>query len=760
MKQKLKKNKKIINSVPSEKLRQIPTTRKKIIFYAVLVVLPFSLVLLLELTLRLFSYGDDLSLFMPSSDPKYLKCNQIVGKRFFSKIEFTTPLNDLFLEEKPVNGYRIFVLGESTVQGFPYDVNLAFSRILQRRLQDIFPDRTIEIINLGMTAISSYTLLDFVDELLQQKPDAVLIYAGHNEYYGVMGVASMENGTIPGWLKKLHLRLVHLKTYQLLQSFINEIYKIIYPLNKDDANMTLMQQMVGKNIIPYESEMYKEGLVQFQDNMNQLLTKLKKAKVPTIISDLVSNEKDLPPFYSISYRNLPPADFIYFEAEKLEVNSLFVEAKEKYIKAKDLDAIRFRASEDLNKIISNLVDSFGIYQISLKSFFEKYSSHGIVGNNLMADHLHPNIDGYFLIAECFFNALKENKMIQNNWDTTRIKPWTYYRNNWGFTELDSMVADLRIKHLKAGWPFKPDTTINNFIYTYKPKGIIDSLAFMTVKYNNVSIEKVHKDLAEYYNSKGDLKRASKEYLSLAYLSPQNASYYYFAADLAYKAKDYDNTIRILKETPNSDTNTYALFTLSSVYFSQKKFKEALLNIDKHQKNHLYEKNYLMGEELKFKIQRDSGLNYEAEKTLASIKKLNPGFNENNEGTSRVILIPEKVKPYIEKAELLRKRGKLQEALVVLTEANKIRETAYVDMVIGKILMSQRNTGALSYLEKAYREYKDDPSLSYSLCILYLMKEDFHNAQTAINNFARTKGENNPQFKQLKVLFEKQLEKKK
>jgi hypothetical protein len=131
---------------------------------------------IIRITLRIFSYGDDLSLFVPSSDEKYLRCNQVVAKRFFSKFEHTLPLNDVFLKEKPGNGYRIFILGESTVQGFPYDVNLAFSRILQRRLQDIFPYRTIEVINLGLTAISSYTLLDFVDEVLQQKPDVILIY--------------------------------------------------------------------------------------------------------------------------------------------------------------------------------------------------------------------------------------------------------------------------------------------------------------------------------------------------------------------------------------------------------------------------------------------------------------------------------------------------------------------------------------------------------------------------------------------------------
>jgi len=283
---------------------------------------------------------------------------------------------------------------------------------------------------------------------------------------------------------------------------------------------------------------------------------------------------------------------------------------------------------------------------------------------------------------------------------------------------------------------------------------------MTIKYADVSIKKTHKDLAAYYESVGDLKRASKEYLSLAYIYPMDAANYYYAADFAHKADDYGNAVRILRESPNSDTSSYVQFTLASIYFSQKKFKEALLSIEIHQKNHLDNKNYLLGEKLKYKIERDSGLTSEAEKTLASIKKLDPNFDENSDGKSLVVLIPAKVKPYIIKAEKLRKSGHLSEALAALTEANKIRETAYANLLIGKILISQKNITALDYMEKAYKEYKDDPSLTYNLSLLYLMKGDFLKAEVVMNDFARVKGKDNPQFKQLENLYEKQLRKRK
>ena len=729
--------------------------KKKIFFYSVLISTPLFLVGILEFSLRLFSYGDNLSLFIPASNPDYLTINQNVGKRYFTKVEETTPLNDFFLKEKPVNGYRLFILGESSVQGFPYDANLAFSRILQRRLKDVFPNHKIEVVNLGMTAINSYTLLDFTDELLKQKPDAVLIYTGHNEYYGALGVASMENGEIAVWLKKLHLYFIHFRTYQLLRNVIGGFFKLIHPPNQNEAKETLMQQMVGKNIIPYNSEMYNEGLSQFRDNMSRLFTKLKKAKVAVIISDLVSNIKDLPPFYSLKYEDNPPADSIYSMAKRFEADSLFGIAKENYVRAKDLDAIRFRAPESINKIISDLADSFNLYHISLKSLFEKNSPGGLIGNNLMAEHLHANIDGHFLMAEGFFNGLREYKMIGNEWDSLNIKPWSYYKANWGYTELDSMIAEIRIKHLKAGWPFKPDTTVNNFKFTYKPNGIVDSLAFMTVKYSDASIENAHKNLAKFYESKGELKKASDEYLSLAYMYPMTASYFYSAANLSFKAKNYGNCINILKESPNPDTSAFAQFILSNSYYMQGKYDEALSSVNKLQKLPQNESNNLLSEKLKYKILIASGNNYEAEKILASIKKSEPGFSGSGRNKPLIILIPEKIKPYIEKAERLRRNGQLSEALAILTEANSIQETAYSNLLIGKILLRQNNPNSSIYLEKASKEIKDDPSLSYNLCLLYLMKKDFPNAKVAMNDFIRIKGKDDPQSEQLQILYEKQ-----
>ena len=143
-----------------------------------------------EGSLRAIHYGGDLRLFVPRPDleGKYAAVNNQFAARYFVNVSMLpTPPSDRFLLSKPAHGFRVFVLGESSAAGFPYGYNGTFSRVLQDALQDVMPGDTVEVVNLGVAAINSYALRDEVDEILARQPDAVLIYAGHNEFYGALG---------------------------------------------------------------------------------------------------------------------------------------------------------------------------------------------------------------------------------------------------------------------------------------------------------------------------------------------------------------------------------------------------------------------------------------------------------------------------------------------------------------------------------------------------------------------------------------------
>ena len=187
---------------------------------------------------------------------------------------------------------------------------------------------------------------------------------------------------------------------------------------------------------------------------------------------------------------------------------------------------------------------------------------------------------------------------------------------------------------------------------------------------------------------------------------------------------------------------------------KKTVPEALASINKLQNLHLDNDAYLQVLKLKYKVLIDSGFKSEGEKTLDHIRELDPSFNKSDSGKNFIILIPGKIRPYIEKAESLRKNGQLSEALSVLKESNSIQEISYTDLLIGKILFSEKKVEALYYLEKAHKELKSDPSLDYCLSMLYLIKHDIPKAKKSIDDFVKLQGENQTQSVQLRNLFKK------
>ena len=44
--------------------------------------------------------------------------------------------------------------------------------------------------------------------------------------------------------------------------------------------------------------------------------------------------------------------------------------------------------------------------VDTDSVFRSKSTYGIVGDNLMTDHLHPTLEGYQLMGKIFFESMK------------------------------------------------------------------------------------------------------------------------------------------------------------------------------------------------------------------------------------------------------------------------------------------------------------------------------------------------------------------
>jgi lysophospholipase L1-like esterase len=455
-------------------------------FVGITFLVPALSLLLLELGLRLIGFGGRQPLFIdarsfPGASPAYLVANPHVMRRYLPRGASPEPEIIYFEKEKPRRSIRIVVQGGSAAAGFPYGRWGGLAGMLGDRLDATFPELEIEVISTAIPAASSTTLLDFVDEIVEIEPDAVLVYAGHNEYLGVDGVASALSFSRFRGATPLGLKLRELGIYQLLRLLI------LSARFAGTARVTLMAHAAASAEIPFGSDTYQRGLLQLETNLSEILRKYGRASIPVYLGTLASNEKDQRPFAGgrsdgidrnqweqlwASHRQAERAgdvsaarsalhrllEFdgdaadVWYALGRLEQDAFELEtAREAYRNAKDRDRLHFRAPEDFNRLIRRLARSSDATLVDVQRHLVDASAHAILGDELFADHVHPNAEGYFLLADAYYDALKRNGEI-GDWSRSRSRAQAM--RDMPITAFDRILADHRIRELKADYPFR------------------------------------------------------------------------------------------------------------------------------------------------------------------------------------------------------------------------------------------------------------------------------------------------------------------
>ncbi len=532
-------------------------------FFLVLIIIPIIFFVLLEISLRIFNYGFDNKQWIPATEGK-LFLNPDIAKRYFyttERIPFSN--GDIFDEKKKANAFRVFVLGGSSAAGYPFLPLGSFSHYLQDRLKLLYPSSTIEVVNISMTAVNSYTMRDLFPGVIEQKPDLIIIYAGHNEYYGALGAGSMESLGTSRKMVNLILYLNRFKTVQLLRNTIQWVMKLFS--SNENASGTLMSRMAKKQSIVLGSETYKDGISQFKENMNDILKIAKEHKVPVILSTLTSNLKDQYPFISIKTEKLPPADEIYNQA-KAELNpGNYSKADSLFRFAKDLDCLRFRAPEEMNSVIRSLSKEFDLPLVNADSAFASVSPDGIVGNNLMTDHLHPKLQGYFLLGKLFFDKMEQYNYLPGTKavNLSDAEQDSITVANFNFTKLDSVIGDNRMKLLKNDWPFVSKEKKISGSVLFNRKNFLDSLVVDLLD-DNITWEETHRKMAAYYLIHKNINSFLSEMDALICQYPVVVEYYDYVAKVLMQFKDYTRAYKYLKNGYEIKPNAFKAKWLGTI----------------------------------------------------------------------------------------------------------------------------------------------------------------------------------------------------
>jgi lysophospholipase L1-like esterase len=428
--------------------------RRQRLLWLITVSLPLLLLLVAEGALRLTGVGAREPLFVPvASAPGYLQPNPAAIRRFFpdpARAPDVSIDTTWFPARKAAGTLRIFVQGESSAAGFPYGRWASPAAVLQQRLQRAYPQRNVEVINTAMAAVTSYVLLDFADEIVAQQPDAVVIYAGHNEYLGIGAVGSSLASARSPAVARAIAALRRLHVYRGLERALGPLLG-----TKDDPlagrGGTLMARVARERSIPLGSELFARGERQFHGNLERLLERYARAGVPVFIGTLASNLRDQPPFVSVVPTGPQSAQVRYRAAQALDRAGRYGPALEEYVVAKDLDGLRFRAPESFDATLRDVAARHGATVVDVRRAFARAARDGIVGADLMLEHVHPNVEGYFQLANAFYGPLVE-------WAGAPAVAIgeAQARAESPVTEVERLAGDYRVLLLRNDWPFVPE----------------------------------------------------------------------------------------------------------------------------------------------------------------------------------------------------------------------------------------------------------------------------------------------------------------
>jgi hypothetical protein len=444
-----------------------------------------------------------------------------------------------FTAEKTPGTFRIFVLGESTTIGYPYMNNGSFHRWLQYRLSQTYPERDFEIINLSLTAVNSYTVLDFGKAVLGYEPDAVLVYTGHNEYYGAMGVATTKGIGHSRALARLLMNLRGWRLTQLMAALTDSITALISG-KKVDLRENLMKRMAADQQIAFGSEEYEAGINQFRANMEELSALTSARGVPLLISNVVSNEKDLKPFISLPDKEGRSADVHYRSGIYLYQQADYKGAKKEFVQAKELDALRFRAPEALNTIIKNIVRAHrGVTLVDTRALFEKHSVGGILGKETLLEHVHPNLQGYALLSEAFYQSLKKTGLLPASPDEISFE---ILKKRMPITLVDSLKGEYEMMILKEGWPFNIPMPAEEKQGKTEEEKLAGALVVKQISWRNAMAR-----LQQHYAVAKDTAQMLRVAEALALDDPLNAVYFDNAGKLSIALNLNEQTVRYLSK---------------------------------------------------------------------------------------------------------------------------------------------------------------------------------------------------------------------
>lgn len=415
----------------------------------------------------------------------------------------------------------VYVLGESSSYGIPYQGKISFAKIIQYLTSNNIDNKDIKLINLsvpGHKLIHQYFRYFVYRYTHPFNKGILLLYVGTNEL--------SYNKT-----SKYFYLFYKSNLLKIMSAYLNKFEDFYYRYE----NIIKLAKFFGDDI--YMSTIAGNYSDFSPDNV-------KKDK--TVINDLI-NTDDL--FFQGKYNhalafclnniNNNNKSHVFYRIGKIyEKYGKIKEANNFYIKAVDInygDTLRPSPRTDQNEIIKFLAHK---YDIPLLDIFQKlYNSGEVIGSNFFIDKIHPTLRLNLMIADGFVDLMSKKYKI-NKVDSALNEE--KIKAIFNFTDMDLLIAYMQALG-------------ETMLCSYRSK-ILDRYALHKIQNDIMLIKQLN--LLPY--GKIDEQKKTIEFLEtiLEYISSKNSQntlkdkikhIYYYGLDKNYSYSNDFNFNEMLKE---------------------------------------------------------------------------------------------------------------------------------------------------------------------------------------------------------------------
>ena len=270
-----------------------------------------------------------------------------------------------------------------------------------------------------------------------------------------------------------------------------------------------METVARDQEIALDGTAYRAGLVQFHDNMGRALRTFRAAGVPVFIASIASNERQRP-FVSTSNGAARAA---FDSARAALATNDSINARRLFVRARELDVVRFRAPSAINDTIRALAAATGAFYVPVSEAFDERSPAHVPGPELFLEHVHPNRSGYALIAQSFYDAIAQRGYLGRQAQPSRLAAWSVYEDHMALSTFDERIVQHIVRTVTTRWPFVSSDSAEDYRGTYRPTSMPDSLA-LAVSRGGVTWLEGKLRVAAAYENAGRPDSAVAEYQGL------------------------------------------------------------------------------------------------------------------------------------------------------------------------------------------------------------------------------------------------------